>query len=409
MSQTPEINNRILCVDDERGIVQAYVDCLLPAAAAPRVSSRAAAPSAQPEPVDEYVLLKAYSGIEAVEKIKAELDAGRRVAAGFFDVKMEGPLDGIQAIQTAWKLDPAMHCTIVTAYQDRSVQDINRIFGPDFKDQWDYMTKPFSQGEILQKARQMTAAWNRKRSLESALVQLKAAQEQLVHSERLAAIGQVARGVGHEFGNILQRIVGKADLALGEKDGAKVIAHVKIILEASERAAIIVRNLQSFSKKSAAASEKVQLQKVVRDTLALVGHELVKAKVVFQDQSMPDAVIQGDAIELQQVMTNLIINALHAMPNGGTLEVGCAEKDGAIEAWVADTGTGIPPEVLPRIFDYAFTTKGDRGSGLGLSISRQIVEKHGGTIEVRSTLGKGSAFRMVFPGAGSGSARQSIK
>ncbi|MBI3544566.1 MAG: HAMP domain-containing histidine kinase [Deltaproteobacteria bacterium] len=286
----------------------------------------------------------------------------------------------------------------VTAYQDRSVQDINQLFGPKFKDQWDYLNKPFTQGEIIQKARQMTGAWNRKRHLEEAMDQLKAAQEQLVRAEKMAAIGQVARGIGHEFGNILQRIVGKADLALMEKDSAKQAAHAKVILEAADRAAVIVRNLQSFSK-GTSQREPIDLSKVIGDTLVLVNHEFAKYSVELVDKRSAVASIQANAGELQQVLLNLMINAFHAMPGGGKLEVGCADENGVAVLWVKDSGSGIPPEVLPKIFEYAFTTKGDRGSGLGLSISQQIAESHGGKLEVESAPGKGSTFRMRIPRA----------
>lgn len=385
-------NNRIICVDDEKDIVQAYVDFLAPAATGtPKVSSRgapAAAPAAAATTAG-YEILKAYSGEEALALVKSELAAGRRIAGGFFDVKMEGGIDGIQTIQELWKIDPTINCTIVTAYQDRSVQDINQLFGPSHQDQWDYLNKPFTQGEIVQKARQMTSSWNRRE-------ELKAAQEQLIRAERMAAIGQVARGVGHEFGNILQRIVGKADLSIGEKDQAKVIENLKIILQATERAAVIVRNLQAFSK-GGNVKGSVDVGKVIGDTLALINHELMKHNITIEDKRQASSPVTGNVVELQQVFMNLVINSMHAMASGGTVQVGCGDKDGAVLAWVADTGTGIPPEVLPRIFEYAFTTKGDKGSGLGLAISKQIIEGHGGTINVQSQPGKGTVFTIRIP------------
>src|SRR5579883_585285 len=143
-------NNRIIVVDDEKDIVQAYIDFLQPAAdTAPKKSSRRSSsatsddrsPSAAAHQ-DQYEILKAYNGTDAVDLVKKEFEKGNRIAGGFFDVKMEGGLDGLQTIQAIWKIDPGVHCTIVTAYQDRSVQDINQlfsqIFGNQVKDQWDY-------------------------------------------------------------------------------------------------------------------------------------------------------------------------------------------------------------------------------------------------------------------------------
>jgi signal transduction histidine kinase len=396
----PAQNNRIICVDDEVDIVQAYIDFLAPTpSVTPKRSSRGPAAPAAPAQVDAYVILKAHSGEEAVATVKAELAAGRRVAGGFFDVKMEGGMDGIQAIQEIWKLDPEVNATIVTAYQDRSVQDINQLFGSRFKDQWDYLNKPFTQGEIVQKARQMTASWNRRRNLEDAMAKLQSTQLQLIATERMAAIGQVARGVGHEFGNILQRIVGKADLALNHADVPKIHESLKVILQASERATVIVRNLQSLSRVNQARGV-VEPAKVIGEILALMNHEFVKGSVTVEDKRANCSPIKVNAGEIQQVLMNLMINAIHAMPSGGKLEVGCGEDATGTLIWVKDNGSGIPPDVLPRIFDYAFTTKGEKGSGLGLSISKQIVESHGGRIHVESVVGKGSLFALKLPKAG---------
>ncbi|MBI3554944.1 MAG: hypothetical protein HY074_01620 [Deltaproteobacteria bacterium] len=399
MSKKPESNNRIICVDDETNIVQAYVDFLAPAPVGTTKRSSRGQPTASAavdSATDEYVILRAHSGQEALTLMKGELAAGRHVAAGFFDVKMGGGLDGIQTIQEIWKLDPGMHCTIVTAYQDRSVQDIGNIFGPRFKDQWDYLSKPFTQGEIVQKARQMVAAWNRLKTLEEAIAQLTATQKQLVQSERFAAIGQVARGVGHEFGNILQRIVGKSDLALHESDIAKVHAHVNVLIAAAESAAVIVRNLQAFSR-TASARSKIELSKVIKDTLALVSHEFVTHSVTCVDQTSVCASVTANAGELQQVFMNLLINSLHATPKGGKIEIGCRDDGDSVLTWISDSGCGIPADVLPLIFDYAFTTKGDKGSGLGLSISRQLIESNGGKISVQSAVGTGTKFEIRLP------------
>ena len=388
-------NNRLLVMDDERDIVQAYIDFLDLAPAPIRKSSRSAAVA--PSEAHGYEIFKAYSGEEAIEIVTRQFKAGLPIAGGFFDVKMEGGIDGIQTILNIWAIDPKVHCTIVTAYQDRSVQDIDQLFGPNFKDQWDYLNKPFTSGEIIQKARQMLGAWNRTHNLESTLDQLKAAQVQLVESERLSAIGQVARGVGHEFGNILQQIVGKADLGLHTADPEKLKTHLLAILQAGESAAIIVRNLQSFSKNTP-MSDSVDTRQVMGSALTLINHNFIRRKILCEDKRQAVPLIRGVVSELGQVFVNLLINSMDAIPaTGGTIEVGCQEESGAIHAWVRDSGGGIKPEVLPKIFEYAFTTKGDKGSGLGLSISKQIIEKHGGHISVQSVLQKGTTFDIILP------------
>lgn len=398
-------NKTLLIVDDEPETLKGYVEFLTPREPlVARRSSRsktgadASAPGVSaPSQGERYNLLLAKSGEEAVEIVKTALAAGRRVAAGFFDVKLEGGMDGLSTISAIKAMDKEIRCVVVTAYHDRSVEEINQLFGEEFKDHWDYLNKPFTQGEIVQKARQMVAAWNRKRELD-------AVHQQLVRSERLAAVGQVARGVGHEFGNILLRVIGKTDLALMEKDVTKIHDHLKVVMTAAERAGTIVRNLQSFSK-SEPKFQSSAISAPLDEALSLVNHEFVKASIKCEKKYSSVPPIRIDAGGISQVFLNLFINATHAMPKGGHLTVTVEEALGpepggtqkGVAARVADTGTGIPPEVLPRIFDFAYTTKGDRGSGLGLSVSREIIEAHGGKILVKTEVGKGTEFTVWLP------------
>lgn len=383
------MNNRILVVDDEKDIVQAYLDLLNPApTASAKVSSRRAA-SASVAPKADYEILHAYSGEEALAIMKMEYASGNRIVGGFFDVKLEGGMDGLQLIKELWAIDPDLLCTVVTAYHDRSVDDIDQLFGEKFKDQWDYLNKPFTQAEIVQKARQMVASWNRKE-------QLKQTQRQLVENERMAAIGQIARSIGHEFGNILLAILGNADLATNPNNPEKTRDRLKIIIQAAERANIIVRNLSSFSKGSSERSLADPTQ-LIATTLSLLSHEAKKNNVTIQTSFQPTPQVNVSTSEIEQVLMNLVINGMHAMPKGGAIELGCEVDGQDVLIWVKDSGTGIAPEVLPRIFEYAFTTKGNKGSGLGLSISKQIVEAHQGSIVVKTELGKGSTFTLRLP------------
>lgn len=400
-----EENKTLLIVDDEPETLKGYAEFLAPAIPQPvRRSSRTYSsisapdsPNATPKLLneEEYRLLLAPSGEEAVRLVQEELQQGRRIAGGFFDVKLGGGMDGLSTITEIRKLDSEIHCTIVTAYHDRTVDEIHGLFGDGFKDQWDYLNKPFTQGEIVQKARQMVAAWNRKRKIEEM-------NRQLVRSERMAAIGQVARGIGHEFGNILTRIIGKTDLALMEmKDLPKIHDHLRVIMAASERAAIIVRNLHSFSKAEPMLIDAT-VAEAVEEAVSFMTHELMRSEVQLEKRIHPTPVFRLDVGAMAQVFLNLMINAVHAMPDGGTLTVEVKEERGkggqpGVAVSVEDSGFGIPPEVLSRIFDYAFTTKGDRGSGIGLSISREIIEAHGGTIQVHSVVGKGTRFSVWLP------------
>lgn len=392
-----EENRTLLIVDDEQETLKGYSDFLNPPEkVVVRKSSRklyGTGPTEAPA-LEKYRLILAQSGEEAIKLFEAELKNGNRIAAGFFDVKLGSGMDGLATIHAIKALDKDIHCVVVTAYQDRSVEEINQIFGEDFKDQWDYLNKPFTQGEIVQKARQMVAAWNRKRYLEILT-------QQLVRSERLASVGQVARGIGHEFGNILLRIMGKVDLALLEKDPQKVKEHLNVVIKATERAGVIVRNLQSFSK----AEPVFQLGSIIKpleESLSLISHELTKSSVQIQKALKPVPDVKIDSGAIAQVFLNLMINAIQAMPKGGTLkiEVESSTNEGGqpgVIARVSDSGAGIPTEILPRIFDFAFSTKGDSGSGLGLAVSKDIVEAHGGKILVQTEVGKGTMFSVWLP------------
>ncbi len=384
------MNRRILVVDDEKDIVQAYLDLLNPSpTGAAKVSSRRAAAPVGASVKTEYEILHAYSGEEALALIKMEYASGNRVVGGFFDVKLEGGMDGLSLVKELWNIDPDMLCTVVTAYQDRSIDDIDQLFGEKFKDQWDYLNKPFTQAEIVQKARQMVASWNRRE-------QLKVAQQKLIENERMAAIGQVARSIGHEFGNILLAIMGNADLATNPNNPEKTRDRLKVIIQAAERANIIVRNLSSFSKGS---TERVIADpaQLIASTLSLLAHEIKKNSVVIQQSLLSVPQVKVSAAEIEQVLLNLVINGMHAMPKGGAMELGCESDGKSVSIWVKDSGTGIPAEILPHIFEYAYTTKGNKGSGLGLAISKQIVEAHNGTIDVKTEVGKGTTFTLRLP------------
>ncbi len=231
-------------------------------------------------------------------------------------------------------------------------------------------------------------------------------QKRLIESERHAAIGQVARGVGHEFGNILMRVFGKIDLAILDTKEPQTKAHLETAMQAIERAKIILQNLRSYSKTGDAAAPTarvpVSLSTVVDQTMTLVQHELKTGNIEVKREYGEAPTIEGDSVSLGQVFLNLMINSKHAMPKGGRLTVTIrseASESGVagVSVDVADTGDGIPPEVLPKIFDEAFSTKGDGGSGLGLSISKVIIESHGGKISATSERGAGATFKIWLP------------
>jgi two-component system NtrC family sensor kinase len=174
---------------------------------------------------------------------------------------------------------------------------------------------------------------------------------------------------------------------------------IEKIVKQTFRASEIVNNLLNFSRTGAAQLVEVDLNTVLEDTLTLVQHPFRTAQVnvVRSYQDTLPAVL-GSTTRLQQVFLNLFMNARDAMPSGGMLEVRTISHNGSVEVEVTDTGGGIPTEHLNRIFDPFFTTKSSgRGTGLGLSVSYGIIKEHAGKVEVRSTPGKGTSFRLEFP------------
>jgi len=225
-------------------------------------------------------------------------------------------------------------------------------------------------------------------------------EEQLVQTEKLTSLGLLAAGVAHEVNTPLAVISNYIQMLAkqipADDPRQKTIER---IVKQTFRASEIVNNLLNFSRTGAAEFVEVDLNSLLEETLTLVQHPFKTAQVnVIKNYTDRLPLVLGSVTRLQQVFLNLFMNARDAMPGGGMLEVRTATRNGSVEVEVADTGTGIPPEHLQRIFDPFFTTKASgRGTGLGLSVSYGIIKEHAGKVDVRSTPGKGTAFRLEFP------------
>jgi len=227
-------------------------------------------------------------------------------------------------------------------------------------------------------------------------------EDQLLQSDKLTSLGLLAAGVAHEvntplavISNYIQMLA--KQLPAGDARQTLIDKIVKQTFRASE----IVNHLLNFSRTGAAEFQDVNLNEVIDETLSLVSHPFRTAHVqVIRNLSPELPAVLGSGNRLQQVFLNLFMNARDAMPSGGMLEVRSAAHNGSVEVEVTDTGAGISREDLARIFDPFFTTKATaRGTGLGLSVSYGIIKEHAGKIEVRSTPGKGTSFRLEFPTA----------
>ncbi len=226
-------------------------------------------------------------------------------------------------------------------------------------------------------------------------------ERRLVQADKLSSIGLLAAGVAHEVNTPLAVISTYAQMLAkqvsGDDQKAKLLDK---IAKQTFRASEIVNSLLNFSRTSPTDFADVDLNRIVRETVSLVEHQFQTAGVAT-DLSLADNLpfIRGNSGKLQQVFLNLFINAKDAMPEGGVLTIRSRAEAGCAVLEIADTGQGIPPEHLARIYDPFFTTKGPKkGTGLGLSISYGIVHEHDGVIEVDSAVGGGTRFRLEFPG-----------
>ncbi|WP_437588618.1 ATP-binding protein [Sorangium sp. So ce1000] len=272
------------------------------------------------------------------------------------------------------------------------------------------------EDEIGELGREMDAMCDRLAAanlkLESEAAARLAALQQLRHAERLATVGKLASGIAHELGAPLQVIAGRARM-LVDRDvtGDEVPANGQIILEQSQRMTQIIRQLLDFARRRSAEKQETPLRSVVHSTFTMLRPLAEKQGVTMvHEGDTPELVVHADADQLQQALTNVVVNAIQAMPSGGTLTVGVreerasppADQGGAEGAYVAlsvrDEGQGMPADVLEHIFEPFFTTKPvGEGTGLGLSVAYGIIKEHGGWIHVDSQVGAGSRFTMVLP------------
>jgi signal transduction histidine kinase len=255
-------------------------------------------------------------------------------------------------------------------------------------------------GEIGQFAERMRTEAALRESEEHLRNQAQQLEQQLLASGRLVAVGELTASMAHEFNNPLGIILGFAQGLLESMDASDPnTAHVRIIAEEAKRCEKLVQELLEFGRPKSADFIGTDVEAIIERTISLVQPHAAKNKVETTIQlaaQLPQ--MYADPQQLQQVLLNLSLNAVDAMPNGGTLSIG-ASFDAAegIVVTVADTGSGIDPEVLPRIFQPFFTSKKRRGLGLGLPICDRIVKAHGGRITVESRRGHGTTFKIYLP------------
>jgi PAS domain S-box-containing protein len=236
------------------------------------------------------------------------------------------------------------------------------------------------------------------------ITEQKEERDRAARADKLRALGQLASGVAHDFNNSLAAILGRAQLILRRVKDEELLRSLGIIVTAAEDAAATVRRIQTFARKSVATElEMLDVGNLLRDAIEFTRtrwqNEALAAGIAIDVtlNAEPECFTLGNASELREVFVNLIVNAVDAMPKGGSLKL-CSQRDGdRIKLRFADSGTGINEEIRERIFEPFYTTKGVHGTGLGLAVSYGIIERHEGMISVESHLGKGTTFHINLP------------
>ena len=240
-------------------------------------------------------------------------------------------------------------------------------------------------------------------------------EAQLRQAQKMEAIGTLAGGIAHDFNNILAAIMGNTEMALLDvKKNSHVGQRLAQILKASDRARELVKQILSFSRRSEQEKRKVKISPIIKEALKLLRASLPATIEIRQEIVAESGALLADPIQIHQVLMNLCTNAAHAMrEKGGVLEVSLTDMELGpdrlaqvpdlnpgpyLKLTVRDTGHGIPPEIIGRIFDPYFTTKEPgEGTGLGLAVVLGIVKSHGGAVQVESEPGVGTAFHLYFP------------
>ena len=293
----------------------------------------------------------------------------------------------------------------------------------------DFLTKPFDQLEALlrignvlqtrtahlkiqeQNARLESDVRARTIDLEKALEELTVTQRQVVQQERLAALGTMASGIAHDFNNALSIIIGFGEILLRDVEHGltkqQAAPSLNTILTAAEDASKIVSRLREFYRSRDAEESRspvnvnelleqvVSLTKPRWETQSRAAGRPVSIEAHFQEVGL----ISADAAALREAMTNLVFNAVDAMPDGGTITLRTLAGEDEVVVEITDTGAGMTAEVRERCLEPFFTTKGDNGTGLGLAMVFGIVQRHSGSLDLRTAPGEGTTFRLGFPAA----------
>ncbi|HEX5885277.1 MAG TPA: PAS domain-containing protein, partial [Pyrinomonadaceae bacterium] len=243
------------------------------------------------------------------------------------------------------------------------------------------------------------------------ITEQKEERERAARADKLRALGQLASGVAHDFNNSLAAILGRAQLLRRQVSEPALVRNLDIIQTAAEDAAATVRRIQTFARKSAVKEfELVDVGGLLNDAVEITRTRWQNEARVrgleyeVKLETEPGHYTYGSASELREVFVNMIVNAVDAMPRGGRLLISCSRRNGRLQLHFSDNGTGMSDDVQQKIFEPFFSTKGTQGTGLGLSVSYSIIERHAGSISVISKPGNGTKFTIDLPAVAAQSA-----
>ncbi|HDD45140.1 MAG TPA: response regulator [Candidatus Desulfofervidus auxilii] len=351
---------------------------------------------------DGYEVITAGDGEEGIRLFQQE-----KPPIVLTDIKMPG-MDGIEVLKKIKQIDPETEVIIITGHgdMDLAIQSL-KLEASDF------ITKPIKdealaialkraikRREMRQKLNEYTTSLENK--VREAIEEIRIKEMQLFQSRKLAALGTLLAGVAHELNNPLSNIYTSCQILLEEIESPDLDFKkqlLKQIEEQTNKARNIVRSLLEFSRQREFKKEILNLKEIMEETIGFVQGQ-IPPKVEMIIEIPDDIEIYADKQHIEQAFLNIITNAIQAIPDKGTVSIKASvDKDkGVVNIEFKDTGVGIEPDILPRIFDPFFTTKEvGEGSGLGLFITHEIIERHQGHIAVESEVGKGTTFLIKMP------------
>lgn len=340
------------------------------------------------------------------------------------DIEMPG-LDGIKLVEKLRAHLPResnLPILVLTGKSDSQTKRQALLAGAT-----DILFKPFECSEMLMRIRNLLCTRfqhleiqqqnhllemkvvARTSELEIALNELKASQRQAVQQERLRAFGEMAGGIVHDFNNALMSIIGYSELLMQDgslaDDRDLLRDYLKTINTAGRDASHVVSRLRDFyrPREEGDRFDGVNVNDLIEEVVSLTkpkwhSHALETGRTVnveLELQKVPLAF--GNGAELREILTNLVFNAVDALPSGGTITLRTQPYEDGLKIEVADTGTGMSEEVRQRCLEPFFSTKGEKGSGLGLAMAFGIIRRHGGTLDIESIQGVGTTFRIALP------------